>query len=397
MAMAWVLCAALWGAAVCYGQASPPALPMPPPSLAMPSAGAGMEQRAPDPALYPFELMRLQLRYGRLKEAEDTLAKIEADPNLVAKLGTDLLVVKADLLLAEKEPQEAANVLAKARDEARDANQKMELSTRLAGVLAQMNKYPEAAALYQQIANDASQPWQRDNALRMMFSCYKSAGTLAEKTAEMEQAVQKDPGDEATLRKLLLVYLQVQPDPAKALSVLDKLIAIDSNSAELYLQRGDLRSRQDQWDGALADYTKAIQLQPERAAELRARVIQYLLANEKYDLALAWATDATKASPKDPRAWLQLALVLERAGKPQEAEATYLKAIELVSTEAEKAELRMGLAELYQRQNQIDKAVEILKDLSENGATPQIRTAAKRRLLALYEEKGMLDKIQFGK
>lgn len=83
----------------------------------------------------------------------------------------------------------------------------------------------------------------------------------------------------------------------QAVADLSKAIQLNSDNASAYNNRGSAYSDLNQYDQAIADSTKAIQLDPKEPIYYANRAINYLFLNE-YDLAIA---DSTKAIQIDPQ------------------------------------------------------------------------------------------------
>ncbi|MEK7746951.1 MAG: tetratricopeptide repeat protein, partial [Elusimicrobiota bacterium] len=124
-----------------------------------------------------------------------------------------------------------------------------------------------------------------------------------------QAAKEKPPGDPVVLR----VGAENQRKEAQAADLVQK--------AMLKLDRGD-------WDGAIADLTQAIQLEPENHAAWSGRAMSHNMAG-KYSEAEADAKKAIELDSRDARAWTTLAWAQFKQGKFAEALASAEKAIAL--------------------------------------------------------------------
>ena len=87
-----------------------------------------------------------------------------------------------------------------------------------------------------------------------------------------------------------------------ALAEYSKAIALNPNYANAYINRGIVYRNQQKWDLALADYNQAIRLNPNDADAYLNRGNVYD-EQEKWDLAMADYTEAIKLNPNDAKAY----------------------------------------------------------------------------------------------
>jgi tetratricopeptide (TPR) repeat protein len=126
----------------------------------------------------------------------------------------------------------------------------------------------------------------------------------------------------------------------QALAEFDKAIAIDPHCAEGLYNRGLLYQGEKQHQLAIDDFTSANGLTPQRAEPLLGRAISYL-AIDKVKEATADLDEAAQADPHNAQIWTTRGVAYERLGDKAKAAASYGHAIN-ISPKDEAA--RSGLA-----------------------------------------------------
>ena len=114
----------------------------------------------------------------------------------------------------------------------------------------------------------------------------------------------------------------------EALAEYDKAIAINPHHAEALYSRGLLYQSQKQHQPAIDDFTSANGLTPQRAEPLLARAISYL-AVDKVKEAVADLDEAAQADPQNAQTWTTRGLAYERLGDKDKAAGSYARAINL--------------------------------------------------------------------
>ncbi|MFZ4544637.1 MAG: tetratricopeptide repeat protein [Saprospiraceae bacterium] len=116
----------------------------------------------------------------------------------------------------------------------------------------------------------------------------------------------------------------------KAIAHFSKAIEINPNFTEAYNNRGAVYWSQEKWDKAVGDYTKAIELNPKFSPAYFNRGISYtrLGLNDK---ALADLSSAVEINPQYAEAYYNRGLIKDRPGNWSEAAADYSLAISVDS------------------------------------------------------------------
>ena len=96
-----------------------------------------------------------------------------------------------------------------------------------------------------------------DNTLQMSFAhALLNLGEYEEATRQLRVCVERNPNDQAALYLLGKAYLQLSE------ATLSKIPAIDPNSVTAHEVTGEIDESMRNYDGALAEYSKAVQLAP---------------------------------------------------------------------------------------------------------------------------------------
>ncbi|MEW6143076.1 MAG: hypothetical protein AB1597_08015 [Chloroflexota bacterium] len=142
------------------------------------------------------------------------------------------------------------------------------------------------------------------------------------------------PPEEVTAEQLAKHAFELvkQDKYQEAITECGKAVALDPNYYWAYSVRADAYRYSGQYDLAINDYTKAIEL-ASRPIDFEFRALAYS-AKGQHDLALADCQKAVQLSPKDDAyPWIIWARVLISAGKLQAAVATYQTALQIDPTE----------------------------------------------------------------
>ena len=187
---------------------------------------------------------------------------------------------------------------------------------------------------------------------------YRLGGHLEESLADLEHGSELEPGNLAVVLGLGLTLSALGRD-TEAEAELNRFISTGGISVRAYSERGAVRARNGRFQDAIADYTKAIEIQrdvelylrrgalQEAIGELEAAALGYseglrdlggavtvrlaLIRVEtdrgEYDSALAYIDEELKRVPVKTNWYLRRAEVLQAAGKTSEAELALSQAL----------------------------------------------------------------------
>jgi tetratricopeptide (TPR) repeat protein len=128
--------------------------------------------------------------------------------------------------------------------------------------------------------------------------------------------------------------------PGDAIRCLGSAIQMDGNDHTFYLKRSGIRRSMGDMEGAERDGQVAAALKKQNDFDETMSRGFILLANGKYDAALACASNAVELMPSDPDAYALRASVHQAADRDEEAIADCGRAIELAPDDAELYNLR---------------------------------------------------------
>lgn len=177
----------------------------------------------------------------------------------------------------------------------------------------------------------------------------KAADVYDNILARLERVERVNPGlnDIWYLRGLVYQKSPRLVSPEKARDAYGHFLAVRRDSPSAFHNRGDARKDMGDIDGAIADYTEALRVNPEFIWSLRNR--GYLLYKEKDD-AVAALADINRAVELAPRAawgYVDRAAVREGQGKYAEAYADYQQALAL-EPENPRILYRLAVLRFYQ-------------------------------------------------
>ena len=114
----------------------------------------------------------------------------------------------------------------------------------------------------------------------------------------------------------------------EALAEFDKAITLDPHNAQALYNRGLLYQGEKQHQLAIDDFTAANGLTPQQAEPLLGRALSYL-ALDKVKEAAADLDEAVQADPQNAQIWVTRGLAYERLGDKTKAADSYGRAINL--------------------------------------------------------------------
>lgn len=151
---------------------------------------------------------------------------------------------------------------------------------------------------------------------------------LCTKVAESSSEIE-DIRAEALLNRGLAYA--AQGDETKAIADYGRAIAMNPEYGALYVSRGEAYARTGELDKAVADFTLALKFDPANSEALSSRGALYLKSN-RTDLALSDFNALVTMEPADPDAYAARGIAFEQKGDAVHAEADYRKALELDSS-----------------------------------------------------------------
>lgn len=174
----------------------------------------------------------------------------------------------------------------------------------------------------------------------------------------------------------------------KAIQILDQIIASDPQNASAYVQRAIAKSIQEDYEAALADFNKAVELRPMDAVIVNTRG-GFFAGYGKYEEALADFERAIQLDPNYASAYVNQANIFADMGEYEKAIADYNRALELKN---DLADVYYNRGTAYGLMEQFDKAVEDFRKYIELAPDDPW---GYYRLASAYAELGDLDTALF--
>jgi len=154
------------------------------------------------------------------------------------------------------------------------------------------------------------------------------AGALASYT----QAIEKDPTYTSAYLYRADLYRKAKKYDLALLDINAAIEKTSSPTAYYYWLRGDILEKSIKREAAIADYTKALEIDPNYMRVYRARSSLYMW-EEKYNLALADINlEIEKSSVSSPYSYWLRGEILEKMGDKEKAIQDFSKAIEIDTT-----------------------------------------------------------------
>ena len=296
--------------------------------------------------------------------------------------------VRAAELVAEDDPEAAEELL-------REAVQAAPLHPRAAEALAEAclrRGDAEAAAEALELGARASQVPSRAAAL------FYQAGTIwLEKQNDVERArgafelaSERDVtfGD---LFERLQKMLQDSGDHARLADLYQQRLSAGGDTpqlVELYVKQAELRQQISDTEGAKSALRSALALSPERLDALRSLANMCLDDEDWRGAAEVLIRIARIRKEREELRWVFFTLgdIYDRhMPDPQRAEAAFKRVLKLLPQDVAAME---RLAKLYERENQLDKAAEVLAELARFDADPDSNREHRLELAQVFEQLG---------
>lgn len=172
-----------------------------------------------------------------------------------------------------------------------------------------------------------------------------------------QAAIKKSPRDAGNYFRLAQIYMQ-QRRLREASNQLERAIALEPGNAKYFRTRSAVERDQGDWDAAIADLRKALELSSDKKFELT-ELASLEASAGKEDDAINHLLEAVKLDPSNQRANGQLVALLTRRGKFDQL-ATVLKG--MVDKDPKNAVLRMYFADALAADNKITEAEEQYKE-----------------------------------
>lgn len=260
--------------------------------------------------------------------------------------------------------------------------------SRIAGLLLKQAKHTEAEKLARELIESAVGSHQRGEANRLLFRSLKESRRLESSVKELERKLEAAPEDVAALRQLAeFAYSARQFD--RAADLYGRLVRTEHDPG-IYPQWTAALNNAERHDDLCAAYEELVKRHPDERAKYRSSLIDAYEQAGRHDQALAIAREHARSDPQGGRAWSQLAELLKKRGKHDEAAEAFRKALGLCRDRETSWLWRKGLFESYRQQRRFAEAETTLQELIETAPHEREREEANALLVDLLQRMGKL-------
>lgn len=303
----------------------------------------------------PQLLMLGGLAHYGLGSTEKAKPYLEGVQRLQGNLAANKLL--AQLYLSEGNPEKAVQTL---EDYLRAAPRDLPAIELLAQALARAGRPARSVQLVRTALTTQDVPRLR-SALGIALL---SAGQPEEALTELESAWSRNPADTRAGAALGNLYLQ-RNELQKAQRVTEALVKKQAGNPGIQDLWGQVRWRQGDLAGARKAFETAAQLDP-RAVPPRLNLARLDVREGQLQAAATRLGEVLKTDARNVDAMFELALVAERAGKPDQVVSWYTKAAE--ASQGRDLRAALALVRYHLRTNNAPAALKATERLAPNGS-----------------------------
>jgi superkiller protein 3 len=196
---------------------------------------------------------------------------------------------------------------------------------------------------------------------------YQSLGRVADKKGDIDQAIKNykqaieiNPQQPTWLYFSLGQLLTVQEKFESAIAICQATIEQYPNNAEAYRLLGVAQEKAGNIDGIVASYRQAIALEPDKHVWIYYALGQLLSKQERFDEAIALYQDAVKLFPEEAEVYRQLGNTQNQADQLDAAAESFQKAIDL-QPDAQPW-VYLTLCQILIEQDNVDEAITLYEE-----------------------------------
>ncbi|MBQ8923820.1 MAG: tetratricopeptide repeat protein [Lachnospiraceae bacterium] len=260
-----------------------------------------------------------------------------------------------------------------------------------AALFAEENKYDEALEILLDLENinkNESDLEDKDRVYSMISLCYENKNMLDDAIRYLKILTGYNNRHPNAYGRIGIIYRKLK-NFSEALSYLNKQISINPNPY-FYMEEAWTYRCMGNYRAAIRDYETIIDNEPQNVAAHRELAFLYEKIGEmtssilQYDLAINYS----KEDEKKEKLYISKARVLQCVKRFSEAKIIYEEYIEKYGMNAE---MIYDFAELLQRMNDIEYAINIIKDNLDKAADDKEENMLLRKLCTIYGEEGYIN------
>jgi TonB family protein len=175
---------------------------------------------------------------------------------------------------------------------------------------------------------------------RILAEAVRQRGITFSLTGEIEKELSTTGADKDLIGAIRQKEAPVKKVEEEAKTVPAPVATPTPPDFSYYKSRADVSALKGDYTGALADYSKSLELKPDNAVVLFSRGQTYFNL-KSYDLSVADFNKVVELNPKDSMAFMNRGMTYEKLGDSKQAMADYQKAVDLdAANESAKASLK---------------------------------------------------------
>jgi len=334
---------------------------------------------------YFSSLLHAYRNAGKIEDAvKEALALVEQNPG-----STHALSQAAQFLREAGKFDQAIAMYRRALERTKEILNQWSWKHAIVQIYVQQGKHKEAEPLARELARTATRNYQQQSATQSLVAILRQTGGLEAWTKGMEEKLTADPRDHESLRQIAHLYYSSQ-DYTKAAEAYRKLVRLQATE-ENYQQWINALSSSRKYDDQVAAYKEFFKKFPARkSSHMQSLIYAYQNAG-KQDQAIEAAREYARTNPGNAYPYRELAQLLRRYKKYDEAVAAYEEALKPAQDESSRWQWRNEIAQIYLQAGKLKEAESAARKLVEAAPKDSYRQQANRTLVSVLQKSGRIN------
>jgi tetratricopeptide (TPR) repeat protein len=196
----------------------------------------------------------------------------------------------------------------------------------LGNLLAQQERLHETIELYQQALNFHA---ENPEVYRQLGTAQKQQGDENGAIASYRQSLRLKPDSPPWVYFSLCTLLTQQEQWQEAVALYQQALQFHPDNADVYRQLATAQKQQGDEAGAIGNYRRTIELNPDSPAWVFFTLAQLLSSQNQIEEAIHLYEEAIRVEPENPEGYRLLGVVQDMAGQTEKAIASYRQAIDM--------------------------------------------------------------------